>query len=94
MECPYCKTELINCDSYGKTIYGEHYWIQSYWEKLGNIFKCPNSEGFQYESEAKDYANENNINIENWEELSCESGCYNGFFYEDRNGNLRQGYPC
>ena len=40
--CPYCGDELVYHDWYGKLIHGEHYWIKSYWKKLGDIYKCPN----------------------------------------------------
>jgi hypothetical protein len=49
MECPYCGAELNCIDYYGKTKYADHYYIypQSWIEKEGDIFKCPNSDGFE-----------------------------------------------
>ena len=54
MECPYCGAELIYDDYYGmgrqESYYGTsgngiHY--PSTFIKLGDIYKCPNSEGFE-----------------------------------------------
>ena len=92
MECPYCNAELINTDWYGRKINGEHYWIPSHWEKEGDIFRCPNSEGFEEKEEAREY--DPNFEGEDWEEISCESFCHNGSFYTDSSGDLSEGHPC
>jgi len=97
MECPYCSAELVWNDYYGKTKYAEHYYLypQSWIEKEGDIYKCPNHEGFEYLEEAKDYK-DNNIDLKDVkiEEVCCISSDFNGFFYTDMNGNLQEGYPC
>ena len=45
------------------------------------------------EEEAIEYANRNNIKINDWQEIVCDSESFNGHFYTDRNGNLHEGYP-
>ena len=98
MECPYCGVEMNCSDYYGKTKHSEHYWIypHSWIEKEGDIYKCPNCEGFEEKDQAIEYAKDNNIeyNEDEWEYIVCESGIFNGYFYTDRNGNLHEGYPC
>ena len=94
MECPYCGKELVYHDWYGRKIPGEHYWILPTWQKEGDIFKCPNYDGFEDKEEAIKYAEENNIQFEEWEEICCDSAFFNGFFYEDRAGRVGEGYPC
>lgn len=85
MECPECGAELVHIDSYG--LFAGY---QS-GEKFGDIFKCPNIEGFETEAEAIEY----DPNWDGaWEDICCWSGCYNGYFYTDRAGNLHEGYPC
>lgn len=101
MECPYCGAELIWDDTYGTgrpeyysgtAACGLHY--PSTWHKLGDIYKCPNCDGFDNEDEAITYAKENNIRYDNWEDIVCESNCFNGDFYTDEQENLHEGYPC
>ena len=103
MECPYCEAELVCDDWYGHKVYGEHYWIPNHWEKDGDIYHCPNYEGFEDEDEAKEYAKQYASEIEveleveleeKLEEIVCESACFNGSFYTDYNGNLQEGRPC
>lgn len=96
MQCPYCGAELTCIDYYGKTQYAKHYWESPHMTivKIGDIYKCQNSYGFNTEEEALEYAKENNIENSNWQEIVCESDCFNGLFYTDSNGNLHEGYPC
>jgi len=83
---------------YGKTKYADHYYLypRSWIEKEGDIYKCPNCEGFEEKDQAIEYAKHNNIeyNEDEWEYIVCESRILNGYFYTDRNGNLHEGYPC
>lgn len=91
MECPYCGAELVWNDYYGKMQYAEHSWI----EKTGDIYKCPNNEGFEDLDEAQKHKDKHpelsNINLE---DICCNSSMYNGYFYTDSNDNLLEGYPC
>lgn len=98
MECPFCGAELICIDYYGYRQVAEHYYIypQSWIEKEGDIYKCPNSDGFENLEEAKKYLEENekelgNINLE---EVCCYCNCFNGYFYTNSKGTLFEGYPC
>lgn len=96
MECPECGDELSYHDTYGKTQYADHYYIypRSWIKRTGDIYHCPNREGFEEEESALEYAKEKGIEFENWEYIVCESACFNGFFYTDCNDNLKEGYPC
>ena len=102
MECPYCGTELICEDSYGNHDYICHGDIIG---KRGDIYSCPNHEGFKTreealvyieitDSELETYLAENSY--EDWEEISCDSAVHNvsGSFYTDLSGCLYEGYPC
>ncbi len=99
--CPYCGAELEYDDTYG---IGNQSAQEKYgygWRKLGTIYRCPNHEGFETEEEAMEYLHTSNLTmeelgIESWEEIMCESSCHHvsGSFYDDENGNLREGYPC
>ena len=102
MECPYCGTELDCIDYYGtgrqEYFYGTaanglHY--PSTYQKLGDIYKCKNSECFENLDEAKEYKS-NNEDLKDIpdDEICCESGSFNGCFYTDNNDNLFEGYPC
>lgn len=97
MECPYCGTELIWHDYYGKRQYAEHYYIypQSWIEKQGDIYKCPNSDYFEDIDEAQEYKNNHpELGDINLEEVQCDSVIHNGYFYTDKHDNLHEGYPC
>jgi len=99
MECPYCGADLVCDDYYGKTVYAEHYYIypRSWIEKTGDIYHCPNSEGFEVREDALDYADKNKDAVEcfvKWDEIVCESSMSNGHFYTDKQDNLHEGYPC
>ena len=92
MECPYCNAELVYEDSYGNHEYICHGDIRG---KAGEIYQCPNHEGFKNEDEAVQYAQDNGIEYGlGWEEIVCDSGMFNGFFYTDFTGDLKEGYPC
>lgn len=54
MECPYCGAELIYDDYYGtgrqEYFYGtagNGIYYPSTFKKLGDIYKCPNRDGFE-----------------------------------------------
>lgn len=95
MICPYCDSELNYEDCYG--------YLASHQsgEILGDIYRCPNNEGFQSEEEANNYLNKigetlENLGLSSWEELTCESYKHHvsGSFYTDKKDNLFNGYPC
>lgn len=89
MECPYCNTELEWEDSYGIKEY-INYGNENY--KNGDIYKCPNREGFETKEEALNYDDTCDEDI--WEYVACESGVFNRYFYTDKQGDLHEGYPC
>ncbi|KAB7635255.1 hypothetical protein [Bacillus sp. B3-WWTP-C-10-D-3] len=95
MDCPYCGAELEYHDYYYRGIYG----TETY-EKLGDIYKCPNFEGFEDGEDAKKYAEENELEIGEGkdfatiEEVCCQSADWNGNFYTDAQDELYEGYPC
>ena len=111
MECPYCGKELNCVDHHGtgrpECYYGTAangiYYPATY-NKLGDIYKCSNSFGFNNKSEAMDYINAqseadlekyiNDNELEDWMDIVCESETFNGNFYTDNNENLFEGYPC
>jgi hypothetical protein len=82
-ECPYCGAELERTDSYFRN-----------GEVLGDIFKCPNAEGFPSQEEALHY--DPTADPEEWEHVCCHSGTHSvcGSFYTDVHGRLNTGYPC
>ena len=87
MECPYCGEELLHHDSYGL------FFTHQSGKKFGDIFKCPNADGFYYEGTAREYDPDF---VGNWEEIVCDSAAHSapGSFYTDKGGNLHNGYPC
>ncbi len=102
MECPYCNAELVWEDSYGTAeyiIYGNENY------KFGDIYKCPNRDGFETQEEVLEYFDMTeeelpkyltNHGLDSWEEISCDSCMFSvsGSFYTDKQGNLHEGYPC
>lgn len=86
--CPYCDAELVYEDSYGRFSGG------SMVDKRGEIFRCPNHQGFTSLEEAKAY--DASATPENWEEITCGSSVHyvSGSFYTDSRDNLHEGYPC
>lgn len=90
MECPYCGAELTYVDYYGRRKFAEHYWIypQSWIEKIGDTYKCPNTEGFDNEEEK-----ENFIIYNNAEDLGEDTVCLGDSFYTDERNDLHEGRP-
>ncbi|MEH7186512.1 hypothetical protein [Bacillus toyonensis] len=95
MECPHCGAEL----EYNSFYYRGNMAAGDY-EKLGDIYKCSNYQGFEDEEDAKEYAESNNIEIgegkdfETLEEVCCQSAEWDGNFYTDMHDELYEGYPC
>lgn len=87
-ECPFCEAELVHEDSYGRVAAHQDGKI------FGQIYKCPNAQGFQTKEAALNY--ESSGDLENWEDITCESSVHHvsGSFYTDLNDNLQEGYPC
>lgn len=99
MQCPYCEAELRYVDYYysgrpesfyGTAGNGIHY--PSTMQKLGDIYQCPNHEGFDDLDEAQTYKETIDSDLD-VEDIVCDSNGRNGFFYTS-NGNLQEGYPC
>ncbi|WP_312286688.1 hypothetical protein [Terrisporobacter sp.] len=103
MECMYCGAELDWYDSYGNKDYIIYGNMNG---KRGDIYKCPNHEGFNSVEEVMEYLNMNYIcelndyltknELDGWEDVVCESGMHSvsGSFYTDINDDLHEGYPC
>jgi hypothetical protein len=92
MECMYCNAELTHEDSFGTTAFINYGRKEG---KGGDIFKCPNHEGFEDPADAQKYLEENDLDLEDLglesiEELPCDGL----FFYTDKGGNLHEVYPC
>ena len=34
------------------------------------------------------------MGVDTWEELECTNERGNGYYYDEGNGNLNEGYPC
>ncbi len=85
MECTYCNTELSHKDTYG--------FLASHQsgEVLGQIYRCPNHDGFDTKEEAGQYLIDSIDEImnmddveeyfkksdgETWEDVGCESSCH------------------
>lgn len=81
--CPHCGAELDWEDSYFRNFMRE---------KLGDIYRCPNHQGFPDEESARAYDAE----TPDWREIACGSSVHHvsGSFYTDKAGNLHEGYPC
>ncbi len=95
-ECPYCNAELVYDCEWGV---GAH-WIREN-NPEGEIYRCPNHEGFDDCESAVNwyveyYDNYPSSEFEDWTGISCESISHNvsGMFYTDRSGDLKDGYPC
>jgi hypothetical protein len=93
MECIYCGAELEWEDSYGNHEYICHGDISG---KSGDIYRCPNHEGFETQEDAIEYALKGEIAYDDWKEITCDSSMHrvSGSFYTDRQENLHEGYPC
>ena len=90
--CPYCGKELILTDTYGPREYicfGDRNY------KEGDIYKCPNHEGFETAAESIEYAAVNDLQYTEINDIVCKSATHNcsGSFYTDKNGKLYPGYP-
>lgn len=111
MECPYCGAELICTDHYGTGRQESYYgtasnglYYPSTYQKQGDIYKCPHSEGFEDIELVKEYLGlktddelEEYMTLENikdWEDIACESVYCNGNFHTDNQDNFYEGYPC
>lgn len=89
MYCPYCGAKLEHNDVYGS---GRP---KSTWVKTGDIYVCPNREGFDNIDDATMYLIKNNNTEESTEDVVCDSAMFDGFFYVVGNTNvLKEGYPC
>lgn len=105
MDCPYCNAQLNQTDTYfrgrpggyvnGSSPHPIGYYSPptSNYEVLGEIFKCPNYEGFADTGEAEEYKKSTNSE-EPVEDISCESSIFSGNYYTDKQENLHEGYPC
>lgn len=85
--CPECNAELNQEDSYFRNFMRE---------KLGDIYRCPNHQGFATEDEARAYAATADIKEDDWTEISCGSSVHHvsGSFHTDTSDTLYPGYPC
>lgn len=95
MECPYCHHELRYDGPYGR------FAAHQDEKKMGEIYRCPNHEGFESEEDAMKYLESEGRTLESegyssWEEAACWSSTHSvsGSFYTDLNENLHDGYPC
>jgi len=84
-QCPHCGAELHYSDTYFRGLGAQR-------EKLGDIYRCPNHEGFSDEEAALAYEPD----APAWEEVVCFSSVHHvsGSFYTDKAGKLHEGYPC
>ena len=107
-ECPYCGAELVWEDSFGKGNLAAQEKYGYGWEKIGNIYRCPNHQGFDNLCVVEEYINGacNSTTIEevlvvlgldSWEDIVCDSSFHHvsGSFYDYGDGTeLHNGYPC
>lgn len=92
-ECIYCGAELVHEDTWG---------VGPYWrhdnDPEGEIYRCPNHNGFDTEEAAWKYVVDFGADPYegSWEDIACDSGCHHvsGMFYTDQSGELKEGYPC
>lgn len=86
--CPHCGASLVYEDSYGR-IRGGYMEV-----KRGEIYRCPNHQGFSSPEEALAY--EPSTPAEQWEEVVCGSAVHHvsGSYYTDEADRLHEGYPC
>lgn len=96
MECTCCGAELVWSD----------YWMRC-GVKEGDIYTCPNCEGFESKEDAKRFVMDTlgyksleeylaKEGLEYWEDISCHSSMHSvcGSYYTDSSGELYEGYPC
>ena len=105
MNCQHCNSELIHTDIYGSGRLSYFYGTAangirypSTYQHIGDIYKCPRSEGFESEKEAEAYLKEigetlESLGCDTWEYVCCGSGDHNGYSYTERD-NHKDGYPC
>ena len=95
MECPFCNAKLEDNGVWG--------YLASHQsgEVLGHTFKCPNSEGFEYVNDSKEYLKTSgetikSLGFERLGDVVCESANHSvcGSFYTNKSGDLIEGYPC
>ena len=77
-ECIYCGAELQYEDTWG---------VGAYWQQdnnpEGEIYRCPNHDGFEEEQEVVDYLKQENqydaffTKHFSWDEVMCESNIHN-----------------
>ncbi len=94
MECPHCKAEL-KYDTYtykGNLAAYEKGYEGSGFKKTGEIWYCPNKEGFENLEDAENYKKEINSDLP-VEEIVCDSSTFNGYYWTDLQGNIHEGYP-
>lgn len=78
MECPYCEVEMRYDDYYFKG--------RDTNNKIGDIYFCENSEGFEEEEVRDAYVEDNDIKIGEGldfvdkEDVCCDSTSFNGYF--------------
>ena len=90
MQCPDCEAEMEHHDTFGKFARGVMY------QKAGDIYCCPNSEGFGDADELQRYRKVHpELDSVKDEAIVCGSAVNNGTFYTyDGSENLHEGYPC
>lgn len=97
MECPYCNAELRYEGPYGRGNMAAQEKYGYGWEKTGDMYRCPNHDGFDSKEEADEYVEMTGEHSDQkWDEVCCDSCVHNvsGCFYTDSNENLKEGYPC
>lgn len=101
-ECPHCQSQLIWSDSFGRGNMAAQEKYRYGWCKSGDIYYCPNHEGFSDEHSAMKYVagcqDQEDILTGKmaWEDVVCESAVHyvSGSFYTYGDGELHEGYPC
>jgi len=105
MECPECGAELLYHDYFGQGNLSAQEKYGYGFTKKGDIYQCPNHEGFETEEDFEAYLNFANpedpwrmfhdCGWDKWEDGFCESSSHNGHYYTYENDNtLHEGYPC
>ncbi len=92
-ECIYCGAGLTYEDTWG----AGPYWICNN-DPEGEIYRCPNHNGFDTEEVALEYVVDFGADPYegSWEDVVCDSSCHHvsGMFHTDRSGELKEDYPC
>lgn len=87
MKCPYCNTPVVYHDYHGKTK-----TIDKFYTHRQYIYKCLNHKGFKNPITKNEYLLKNPDLNQN-EEIVCESAKFGGFFHTNSKGELLEGYP-